>query len=347
MKQKFSNFEIETPKGVKIYSPRSTKEETEWLMWKYMGRVRDEDIDIYKEAIDNGNIYRDQDGYVNIVDKDNKTYNSGCQDIVKDDSFNMDYSIWGHTKSHRNAKGMAIKNNLYKVLSSIKSCTPIKAVVKRLDESNKYVYIDIPQFELHNVLLYRPRFDYREDMLSFYPVGSSFYVYAEKDNMNNIRFSDNSFIPDIFTSMDNGVQVMFTVYKHSSFNTTCICEAEYDGVKCKAYVNDINNTLKVGDVFYAPFTISKSCINALMDNGVWNDYAMVVSNQPVRKLHIYAVTNNGYKVYEIFKVNDKEEKITLFVPFKIAVDKDLPIDSVLRLQIEKIVPESEMAVFKV
>ena len=50
MKQKFSNFEIETPIGVKIYNPRSTKEETEALMRRYMGTASTEDIEVYKEA---------------------------------------------------------------------------------------------------------------------------------------------------------------------------------------------------------------------------------------------------------------------------------------------------------
>ena len=90
MKQKFSNFEIDTPKGVKILNPRSTKEETEALMNVYLGTASSKDIEIYKAAESNGSIFRDEEGCVVHIDNDN-AYNSKKTDIVKDDSFDEDH----------------------------------------------------------------------------------------------------------------------------------------------------------------------------------------------------------------------------------------------------------------
>jgi hypothetical protein len=344
MKQKFSNFEIETPRGVKIYNPRSTKEETEALMRRYMGTASAEDIDVYKAAEANGNIFRDEDGHVVMVGK-NGTYQSGRVDILKDDSFNEDHSIWGHTKGQRGAKQKAMRNTLYAILSTIKSNTPLKAVVTRHDAANKRVFVDIPQFELRNVMLYRPMFDYRDDMLDLYPIGHSLYVFAEKD-ATGIKISDRNFIPDVFTSMPLHTKVTFTVFKTGSHG--CICEAEYDGIKCRAYASDIDNTMRVGDVFVAPIAFNKSGLTAALDDDLWTAYTKIVETQPKRKLTVYATATRGYKVYETIEMGNETKRITLFVPQRVVNGRtDIEVGTVLKLEIAEVRPENELVIFKI
>ena len=344
MKQKFSNFEIETPIGVKIYNPRSTKEETEALMRRYMGTASAEDIEVYKEAEVNGNIFRDEDGCVVMIGE-NGTYQSDRVDILKDDSFNEDHSIWGHTKGRRGAKQKAMQNTLYKILSTIKSNTPLKAVVTRHDAENKRVFIDIPQFELRNVMLYRPMFDYRDNMLDMYPIGHSLYVFAENDD-TGIKISDRSFIPDIFTSMPPHTKATFTVFKTGSHG--CICEAEYDGIKCRAYASDIDNTMRVGDVFVAPVAFNKSGLTAALDDDLWTAYAKIVEIQPKRKLTVYATATRGYKVYETIEMGNETKRITLFVPRRVVEGRtDIEVGTVLKLEIVEVRPENELVIFKI
>lgn len=343
MKQKFPNFEIETPKGVKILNPRSTKEQTIALMHKYLNTATEKDIEIYKAAEENGSIYRDEFGDVVLVGKDGVTYESGQSDILKDDTFNMDHSIWGHAKNQRGSKQKFMEANLYKILSS-KTKEPLKAVVVRHEDNNK-VYINIPKLELHNILLYKPMFDYRDDMLQMYPIGSQIYVFIENDS-KCIRVSDRNFIPDIFTSMPLYIQAQFTVYKTAA--NGCICEVEYEGVKCRAYASDIDNTLRVGDVFTAPIAFNKSGLTAALNIDLWNTYSEIVHKAPKRKLTVYAVASQGYKVYETINIGSEKKRITLFVPNRVVSNIDgIKVGTVLKLEIDEVRPESELVIFKI
>lgn len=343
-KQKFRNFEIEVPKGVKILNPRGTKEETEALMRRYLRTASPEDIEIYKEAEANGSIYRDEDECVVMIRK-NGIYESGNPNIIKDDIFNSDHSMFGHTAGQRGAKQTALKNNLYTILSTVKSNTPLKAVVTR-HSIDGMVYVDLPQFELRNVLLYKPMFDYRDDMLSMYPIGSRLYVFAEQDQMG-IKISDRNFIPDIFTSMPNHTAVNFTVFKTGSHG--CICEAEYMGVKCRAYASDIDGKMRVGDTFTAPIAFNKSGLSAARDFSLWNEYSKIVEKNPVRKLTVYAVASRGFKVYDTVKTASGESKITLFVPHRVVsnVVNSIEVGTVLTLEISEVRPDNELVIFKI
>lgn len=344
MKQKFSNFEIDTPKGVKILNPRSTKEETEALMNVYLGTASSKDIEIYKAAESNGSIFRDEEGCVVLIGNDN-AYNSQKTDIVKDDSFNEDHSVWGHTKGQRGAKQKAMKSTLYTILSTIKNNTPLKAVVVRHDKENNRVYIDIPQYELRNILLYRPMFDYRNDMLDMYPIGSSLYVFAEND-ATGIKISDHNMIPDIFTSMQLHTKVKFTVFKTGPHG--CICEAEYDGIKCRAYASDIDNTMRVGDVFIAPIAFNKSGLTAVLDADLWETYTSIVEKEPKRKLTVYSIAPRGYKVFETVVVDGEKKRITLFVPQRVVKGRtDISVGTELELEIAEVRPENELVIFKI
>lgn len=343
MKQKFSNFEIEVPKGVKILNPCKTKESTLALMNIYMRTANAEDIEIYKAAEGNGNVFRNEDGNVVLI-KQSSLVESGYSDILKDDSFNDDHSIWGHTKGQKGARQKVMHNTIYTILSTLKNNTPLKAVVTRQDVENNRVYIDLPQFELRNIMLSKPMFDYRDDMMTMYPVGRKMYVFAEGD-ASGIIISDRNFIPDIFTSMPLHTTVKFTVYKTCPHG--CICEAEYDGIKCRAYASDMDNTFKAGNVFYAPIAFNKSGLTAALGADIWNTYTKIVEKNPVRQLTVYAVASKGYKVYETIDVNGESKRITLFVPQRVVEPAVLEVGQTVSLEIAEVRPENELVIFKI